>query len=743
MSPDRGQNLRRRLFIVWTIWMWLAWLLSGEIQKTFSTPAALLSIISPPWPNADAAFIGALRAVFTAALVMAALVGAGRHVIRLVRPSLPRNPGVLDGTIWGRLFTMRRLFEIAAGIPVAALLAQGIGLLGLANRGTLLAATVTCAAFSVQGRTANKRSPPVAAPGGAGFLLLVSWIAAVIAGIAALAPEVAWDSMVYHLRAPELYLLAHRIYPIPEIFPSYFPFNGQMLLMLAKNIGGDPGAKLLHAALWLACGMGTARLAAALWGSPAAPWGLALSLTLPLGMVVGSRAYVEFFLVLPVICAAILLFPRRRLGPSTILLMGWLAGAAAGTKHQGALAGTALAVFALFRTGAPASSVLLMAASGTAASGAWFLRDLLWTGNPVYPVFFGGPRWTPMDTQGWKADASALEFNFHKLVTAPWLLMKSPPTDGGISPMLMSAAAVPLLWRSARNGIWFLAFSMLLLWWASSPLTRYLAPALFIACAAAAGTFLGRDLGKSGEKWFKRLAMLGLVISLASGFESIYFSTEPFNVSTGKWTQSEYRQRRLWPVGAYEVLDRLEQLVPVRGRAYLMGHAFAYGLPRRAWTDFFYVRNPLHWWLDGAASAGEIRVRARQAGLTHLAWHEMGGRVFNGRLPGYMDWNDRKIRAWSEFWSSHMHEVYTSGQWHIYEITARPGRFPLPPGTLPGTESVLGFIDSALDRGEFARAARMARKYRGQYPSLARYLDDRISRARDGRKSWLPVADGN
>ena len=743
MSPASGQGLRRRLFIIWTLWMWLAWLLSGEVEKTFKTPAALLSILTPPWPHFGLAILNALRALITTSLIMLALSGAGRKALILFRPNLGQESAGLDNFIFARIFTRKRLFEIAAGIPVVAFLAQGLGLLGLADRISLAVTVLACSGLALSRRKTLQSERNISSPTGPSFLILISWAGMILAGLAALAPEVAWDSMVYHLRVPELYLLDHRIHPIPEIFPSYFPFNGQMLLMLAKNLGGDPGAKLLHSALWLACGVGTARLAASLWGKTSAEWGLALALTLPLGMVIGSRGYVEFFLVLPVICAAILFFPKRRLGSSTLFLVGWLAGAAAGTKHQGALAGLALAIAALFRAGASGRGALLLLAGGTLSSGAWFLRDLLWTGNPVYPVFFGGPHWTAMDTAGWKSDASALQFDLRKLITAPWFLMKSPPSDGGISPMLLSAAAVPLLWRSARGGIWLLALSMLALWWASSPLTRYLAPALFLACAAAAGTLSGRDLGESGEKWCLRLARLGLLISLACGFESIFFSTEPYGAATGKWTTAEYRQRRLAPPGAFEMFAKLEEVVPAGKRVYLMGHAFAYGLPRRAWTEFLYVRNPLYWWLDGADSSREILVRARQAGLTHIAWHEMGDRVFNGRVPGYMDWNNAKISSWSDFWSSNVTEVYTAGFWHIYEIAPRTHRYPLPSFTLPGTEAIVGPIDFALDRGDFAEAGVLARAARITYPALSSYLDDRIKRARLKQQSYLPIKRDN
>ncbi len=378
-------------------------------------------------------------------------------------------------------------------------------------------------------------------------------------------------------------------------------------------------------------------------------------------------------------------------------------------------------------------SILAAMAAGTAACGAWFVRNLVWTGNPFYPLLFGGPRWTAWDMAGWRADASAFTFDPFVLLASPWRLLNRPLDDGGISPLILTAAAAPVLWGSARNAVWALAGLFLLAWWATAPLTRYLSGALALACAAAAGTYAGRGMGAAAERWLGRLALAGAALSLACGFMSIQFGTEPLGAAIGKWSPDEYRNRRLAPDGFTGVLAGLERLVPRNGRACIMGHPFAYGLPRRAWSDFFYVHPPLYWWTLGARSGEEIAKRARQAGLTHIAWHPAGGRAFYGRNPGMLAWDERTLSAWVEFWRMHVRQADRIAQWRIFAVSRRAlPPAPLPAPGVPGAEALTEPADRALERREFNAAERLAAGALALHPSIAPYLRDRIARARRG-----------
>jgi hypothetical protein len=440
--------------------------------------------------------------------------------------------------------------------------------------------------------------------------------------------------------------------------------------------------------MWAAAGLVVSRLAERAWGPAARPWALALYLTLPMGQVIACRAYVEFFLLLPLVSSLLVLLSHQT-GPGSLALAGWLAGTAFGTKYAGGTAAAVVGALVLVRSWPRTRPMAIFCAAAFVSSVVWPLRNALWTGNPFYPLLFGGPRWTPIDTAGWMDDASAFNLDFGLLLTAPWRLLSRGTADGGISPMLFSAIAVPLLWPSVRSKpLWPLALALFLLWWLTSPLARYLMPALALLCAAAAGVVNGHGLNDAGTRWLKRLNLIGLAGSLACGMSAIQFATMPYEAAFGKLSAREYRSLRFRPVDYVQVLETLEHVVPPDGRVYILGHNFSYNLPRRVWFDFLYTRPALYWWIKDAARGGPARIwiRAKQARLTHIAWHPIGARAILGGRPWLMPWSPALLKAYAAFWRAHVRAVERLPNWVIFEIVPQPGHCLPPPGGLPGTE---------------------------------------------------------
>ena len=737
-------TLKRRLFLAWTLWMWLAWLFSGEFARIFTMAPLVPYFLLPPWPQLASSARAGILALTGVFLILASSLFSGGAILALIFRSFRRDPAEQPRP---RFAGGAQLIRLAAGLPVLALAVQALGLCGLLFPAILTGLIVALSlALAVSGihdcRRRKERSiRPAGTPpeevgsgetGRAEFLVLnlICVLSAVSVVLATLAPEVAWDAVVYHLRVPTLYLCRHKVYPIPEIFPSYFPFSGQMLLLLGKHFGGDQGARLLHAAVWAACALAVARIARAVLGPRAAPWAMALFMTLPVASTIAARAYVEFFLLLPVACTVLVLVRRRVPALPVVALAGWLAGSVLGTKYLGGFITLIFLAIVMARTFSRPLPAVVFCLSSAAVSGLWFFRNYFLTGNPVFPVFFGGIHWTPADAQGWQADASAFVLNPIVLLTTPWTLLSAKPADGGISPMLLAAAPVPLLWPQATRGnrmIWGLSLALLLVWWATSPLPRYLLPALALLCVAASGAIAGYGMGKSVEIALKSLAMAGLIGSLACGISSIHYGTEPYAAALGKITGTEYRARRFGPTGFVETLSLAGQMAAPEERVYMLGHMFSYDLPRRVWFDFLYLRPALFWWLKDAPTAERVRIRAKQAGLRIIAHSRTGGIWITGERGALMDWTPVKLEAYMRFWTRHAERVRSIGDWDIYRITRKPGKFPLPAGQMPGAEGITVPIDHELAKGNFEAALRLAREAAARYPFFP-YATERLRR---------------
>jgi hypothetical protein len=288
---------------------------------------------------------------------------------------------------------------------------------------------------------------------------------------------------------------------------------------------------------------------------------------------------------------------------------------------------------------------------------------------------------------GWRDDAHAFHGTLLEALATPWTLMARAGGDGALSPLLLMAAAVPLIWPAARAGrAWGLVVVFVAIWRATSPLPRYLALATAVASVAAAGTVMGWNLGATSRRWSGRLTLFGLWASLLCGVSAITLGTNSFAPALGKVSRESYRDGYFRPVGYPGVLRALALRVPAAGRVYMLGHLFSYDLPRRVWFEFLYVRPPLYWWLADAPTPERIRIRARQANLTHIAWLPAGSRAIYGGRPALMDWTPERLAAWRAFWRTWVRPIEHSAGWTVYELTARPGAFGLPAEGTPGTE---------------------------------------------------------
>ncbi len=189
----------------------------------------------------------------------------------------------------------RGLMEIlafAAGFALLGLAQLGGGLLGLMYAGWPLGwIGAGLWLFWPQRRRMRALVPD----GGDSWAIMPFKVAALGAGLfiaaVALAPEVFYDSLVYHVADPFNWAKVHKIAFLPYNFFSNFPFTFEMLFGIGTLLGHDSIGRLLHAAIsfgaagllgwaawWLA-----ARSGAAPYSCRAAGWiAAAIYLTTPL-----------------------------------------------------------------------------------------------------------------------------------------------------------------------------------------------------------------------------------------------------------------------------------------------------------------------------------------------------------------------------------------------------------------------------------------------------------------------------
>jgi hypothetical protein len=320
--------------------------------------------------------------------------------------------------------------EIGLGIAAMLVLDVAAGTLGgLQFGGALGAWAVLLAGLALLVARAALSKSIVSAEHSQWFAL--AWLAAapaiaVLILAACSAPGWLWrtefggyDALSYHLQLPREWLVDGRMHGLTHNVYSFMPnYMEAAYYHLAVLIGGDgiqaaSACQLLHAAFAILAAWITARLAYRFAGKIAGFAAFVAIIGTPWMVVTGSLAYNEMTVLLLLACAALALAHDGITPTQRAAIAGLLAGAACGAKLTSiGFVALPLAVFASFVL--PRNRILVCALLGAAtftlALIPYVVRNLIETGNPVFPFatsLFGFGHFTPEQAQIWSAGHAA------------------------------------------------------------------------------------------------------------------------------------------------------------------------------------------------------------------------------------------------------------------------------------------------------------------------------------------------
>lgn len=254
----------------------------------------------------------------------------------------------------------------------------------------------------------------------------------------ALTPAIQSDELRYHLAAPETWLALGRIEYLPNQAFSNFPFLVEMLFMIALALQGAEGAHMIHLAFLESSAVLIALIAWSLMRetAPRTPFrdedgtkarrtlagmaGVAFA-TIPTAAILACWGFVDiascaYFFAMAYV-GALMLTSRR---PPPPWLLGVMAAGAMGTKYSMIPLAIAVAVYfaplLAWTRGAAALRTTLLPALGIALLlvSPWLIRNVMWTGNPVYPLaysVFGGDDWSEANAEFYASKAAEKGFS--------------------------------------------------------------------------------------------------------------------------------------------------------------------------------------------------------------------------------------------------------------------------------------------------------------------------------------------
>ncbi len=459
------------------------------------------------------------------------------------------------------------LTRVAVGSIGVSLGVLALGRIGWLERPVVVLATAGLALVGLPPALRFARAMPGLRPR--------SWPAAVFGGalalalgldlVASTAPATAADALRYHLELPRQWLETGRMSDLFWLWESFSPFGIESLYAQGLALGGDTVAGSLNGVFAVLAALTVVGLARELGaGNPVAALAGGALFALQ-GVVTWSAtsSFVELGLTFYVVLAAwhALRYATRTGGRQAAAFSGFLAGGAAGTKYLGLAA--AAVVFGLL-----ASCLLrrrawidgLLAGSlAFVAGGAWYVKNALVTGNPVYPLFFGGERVNDelrreLDALG---HAYGVGGSILRLPLLPYdLLAHGGAFDRGqyVGTAIFALAALALVLARSRPVLWALggAFAFTVLWWELSPQARFLLPVLGVL-AACGGVAFAR-LATRGRSGTVVAALVASVAVAVWAVPSVALTRQLLPVVVGAESKRAFVQRL---TGTGDALDAI------------------------------------------------------------------------------------------------------------------------------------------------------------------------------------------
>jgi hypothetical protein len=362
-------------------------------------------------------------------------------------------------------FLEEMVFSAALGLGALSLLTFGLGLVGLLYRWLFWLLLLVLAVIlypQIRAIVNLFRAEPILPTGTRLSRTLAIYLSFILtlAFFQCLTPPVAWDSQVYHLTGPRLYLQAHRLPVDIDISLLSYPPLLDMLFMAGMLLKGDIVARLTHYAYGFLTLLALFAFAERYFNRKVAWLSMAIFYSVPSLVLVSTWAYVDLGLIFYEFTAfyALMRWLEAR-DKRWLTLTAILCGLAMGVKYTSVILPITLALIIALKVRREGlrETVKALGLFGLlviVVASPWYLKNLFSRGNPFYPFLFGGIYWDEFRASWLDRTGTGLA------ATAPWRLLIAPwemtvlgtqgteSYDATIGPILLTA--VPLLalvWR--------------------------------------------------------------------------------------------------------------------------------------------------------------------------------------------------------------------------------------------------------------------------------------------------------
>jgi hypothetical protein len=241
------------------------------------------------------------------------------------------------------------------------------------------------------------------------LLQLIILIAIPLLLVECVSPVWDYDAQLYHLQGPRQFLAQGQIAFNSEILRSAYPYLGEMPFLVGLAFDAASLAKLVNFSYAVLFMLSAYALGRRFFGRQTAYTAAGILIGGPAFWMWSTWAGVDFawadYEFWSLYAIMMWLANNRKDAAKWMRLAGLMSGLAVGVKYLSFPSLLIVVLIILWKSAAnskqPLRDVLtnlkIFSSYAALAGGAWYLRNWISTGDPVYPLILGGPGWEPLE----------------------------------------------------------------------------------------------------------------------------------------------------------------------------------------------------------------------------------------------------------------------------------------------------------------------------------------------------------
>ncbi len=572
-------------------------------------------------------------------------------------------------------FLEKFVFSAALGLGVLVFVTFSLGLAGLLNKTFFIILVLILSAVGVLSIFSSLSAIKISS-----FsltekigVLLIAYIAFFNA-LGALTPETFYDSQFYQLGIPAKWLLEGKITSNIYMPPSFFPFNVNILYMIAMMVNNEITVKVLHWLFGLLMAFAVYTFGKKYFSRKVGVFAALIFYSAIPVMLVSWKSAVELgigFFEFATVFALVNFFANNE--KKWLVLSGVFCGFSLGSKYTSIAFSFLPAMLTIFLWGIAKKdkvsiilkNTFIFTATALLVCSPWYIRNIVHSGNPVFPFFWQKIGFlTVRAAEGaLLSDPAAPQFTFLNYFGFLWpLTMGTLQQESYLGVLFLSFLPFLFLFKKIDDKIVFLILYTFLciLFWAilGRYYLRYFIPTLPVVGIIYAYYLVNQNT----SMYFKNLLFL-LVFYIV--FNNVNFASnilkhtqDPIGYVSGMQTKKEYlsTQRPGYPAPYYQTLNWANRNLPKEAKIIFLGETRGLFSERIFYTSGAGDYSPFIERLKRASGSDELYSLFQNDGITHILLNIPEAKRLASYDIFYFEENDLNI--FNDFWRKHVREVY-------------------------------------------------------------------------------------